>query len=254
MSVDQFYLVLPSNSSLNYFPQNSLASYITKLAQPLELPGRWEAGLSEIQFKKSWFNVREGEQWIYYRRGPRDMFNAHQIPIGHYSTIQELIGTIQSVIDEVDSNRNVILSYDGIMNRVRIAVKNGGAISMKDDLATMLGCESPLPSPITTSLSTPYSPDVQLGIYSLYVYSDLLEAQAVGDSRVPLLRIIPVQGSHGEFITKTYERPQYFPVQKSRVDTVQVDIRDDTGELIHFESGKVVVTIHFRLATPSQLT
>ena len=43
-----FYLTLPSNSSMNYYPDNTLAHYTTALAQEVDLSGRWEVGLSEI--------------------------------------------------------------------------------------------------------------------------------------------------------------------------------------------------------------
>ena len=232
---------------MGVYPGNTISNYITKLSRDVNQTGDWEVSLNEIQYPRTWYNVQEGQQWIYYRRGPRDMFNAHKIPIGHYSTVQELIGAIQSVIDGVDSNRNVLLSYDGIMNRVRIMVKNGGAISMKDDLATMLGYESPLTSPITTSFSAPYAPNLQLGMHSLYVYCSLVQDQMVGDVQVPLLRIIPVEGQHGEFITKSYQSPQYLPLSRKSFDSIEIDIKDDTGRNIPFESGKSVVTLHFRL-------
>ena len=46
----QFYLTLPSNSSMEYFPANTLTNFKTKLAQPLELIGEWEVALSEFQY------------------------------------------------------------------------------------------------------------------------------------------------------------------------------------------------------------
>ena len=35
-----FYLTLPSNSSMNYYPDNTLAHYTTALAQDVDLSGR----------------------------------------------------------------------------------------------------------------------------------------------------------------------------------------------------------------------
>ena len=103
MSGDQFYLVLPSNSSLEYFPQNSIASYTTKLAQSLDLQGRWELGLSEIQFKNSWINVQNGQHWIYFRGGAHEMVNADKIPIGYYATVQDLIDEIHQALERLST-------------------------------------------------------------------------------------------------------------------------------------------------------
>ena len=50
--MDRFYVTLPSDSS-GYFPPNTLADFMTKLAPPLELEhGEWEVGLVEISYRK----------------------------------------------------------------------------------------------------------------------------------------------------------------------------------------------------------
>ena len=48
-----------------------------------------------------------------------------------------------------------------------------------------------------------------------------------------------------------YDQPRYFPVQKKTFDTIEIDIRDDTGESIPFDAGKLIVTLHFRRAKDS---
>ena len=251
MSSDQFNMVLPSNSSLDIFPSNSLASYITKLSQPLNLEGQWEVGLGEIQFEKSWYNVREKENLIFYFPASGKPFHVVKIPIGYYPTIEELISIIHQELQKADPNflHYTKFTFDKISNRVQVEVKSGATISFSDDIATIFGFQTPFDTALKTTTTAPFSVNIQLGIYSLYVYTDLAEAQTVGDTRVPLLRIVPSQGQHGEFITRTYERLQYVPVAKSLIDTIRIDIRDDTGELIQFQSGKVVITLHLRLAS-----
>jgi len=48
--MSRFYMTLPSNSSMDYYPQNSVAQYTTKLNGQIELDGEWEVGLTEISF------------------------------------------------------------------------------------------------------------------------------------------------------------------------------------------------------------
>ena len=45
---DQFYIVLPSNSSMNYFAENTTTHFITQLPHQIRLQGSWSA-LTEIQ-------------------------------------------------------------------------------------------------------------------------------------------------------------------------------------------------------------
>lgn len=54
----EFYITLPSNvSSTEYFPENTVVNYYTKLAQRVVLDGSWEVGLSEVSFTNSWYNI-----------------------------------------------------------------------------------------------------------------------------------------------------------------------------------------------------
>ena len=60
------YITLPSNSSMRYFPQNTLTSFNTKLAKSIiSDDSNWEVALAEISFPKSWINVIDGENEIY---------------------------------------------------------------------------------------------------------------------------------------------------------------------------------------------
>ena len=54
MEVKQFYLHLPSNSSLDKFPSNTLTEYQVGLPQTVSLTGDWEVALTEIHYPHSW--------------------------------------------------------------------------------------------------------------------------------------------------------------------------------------------------------
>ena len=54
---DNFYIFLPSNSSMDVFPKNRQSQYSTQLASPIELEGRWEVGLAEIHIPTDWMNI-----------------------------------------------------------------------------------------------------------------------------------------------------------------------------------------------------
>ena len=55
---DQFYVILPSNSSMDIYPDNKISNFKVHLANPLKLDStKWEVGLSEIQFPHLWYNM-----------------------------------------------------------------------------------------------------------------------------------------------------------------------------------------------------
>jgi hypothetical protein len=68
----------------------------------------------------------------------------------------------------------------------------------------------------------------------------------VGDTQVPLLRIVPVAGRDGEMITRAFDHIQNCRISQRRFQDIQIDIRDDTGKVVPFERGRVVVTLHCR--------
>src|SRR5206468_10919616 len=95
--------------------------------------------------------------------------------------------------------------------------------------------------------------DLQTGIHALYIYCDLLQFTHVGHIKAPLLRVVDSGEETGGVVTRYYERPRYVPLQKKNFDSIQIVIRDDLGEKIQFESGKVLLTLHFRRAQNNYL-
>jgi hypothetical protein len=66
-----------------------------------------------------------------------------------------------------------------------------------------------------------------------------MECVPVGDTTARLLRIVEISGQKGEMVHIQYDRPRYVPLQKKEFDSIEIDIRDDSGERIPFDSGKV---------------
>ena len=83
--------------------------------------------------------------------------------------------------------------------------------------------------------------DLAQGFYALYVYTSIVEPRVVGDSVVPLLRIVPIEGKHGDLVSKGFDNEQYVSVLHKEFTTIEVDIRDDTGRSVPFERGRTTV-------------
>ena len=83
----------------------------------------------------------------------------------------------------------------------------------------------------------------------MYVYTDLIYPQHVGDVLAPLLRIINVDNRQyvsGSNVVKVFTHPHYVPVLKREFQQVEIDIRDDSGFYVPFTKGKLSVSLHFR--------
>jgi hypothetical protein len=81
---------------------------------------------------------------------------------------------------------------------------------------------------------------------TLFVYCDIVRHQFVGNKMAPLLRIVPSSGQLGDTIVERFTRPYYVPVSKGYINSVEIQINNDSGDLIKFISGKVVCVLHLR--------
>jgi hypothetical protein len=86
---------------------------------------------------------------------------------------------------------------------------------------------------------------------TLYIYCDILENVPVGDTLAPLLRTVDAEAPRGNIIHKNFDRPRHLPIQRKNFSSLEIDIRDGLGRPIPFESGTVIVTLHFKRATSS---
>ena len=239
-----FYLTLPSNSSLKYYPDNTLSKFTTQLAQPIALSGSWEVGLAEVQYPHSWHNIEEA--WILYESASGFGLNL-SLPSGLYDTPQQLIEELNALITARKRQHHVKFSYQPVTQKVSVSVTGGGSLEMSQNLQELFGMTS---MPVRGKVEGKKVLDVKQGFDSLYIYCNIIEPRLVGDSEVPLLRIVPIEGQHGMTVTKIYNQIQYLPVLQKNFNSLEINIRKDTGELVPFESGKLVVTLHFREKKP----
>ena len=64
--MSRFYMTLPSNSSVEYYPENTAACYTTKLADTVKLEGDWEVSLAEMSIPCAVYNIVVVANQCYY--------------------------------------------------------------------------------------------------------------------------------------------------------------------------------------------
>jgi len=90
--------------------------------------------------------------------------------------------------------------------------------------------------------------ELSAGYHSLFVYTDIVKPSFVGDSFTQLLRLvqIPSNATFGDQILITYPNTYYIPLMTKDFETIEIHIKDDTGESIPFEFGRSIIVLHFR--------
>lgn len=81
----------------------------------------------------------------------------------------------------------------------------------------------------------------------LYIYTDIIDYQLVGTGRIPLLRNIVLDyNSSRKTIWVHYDQPHYLRVNQTEIRSILIDIRDDNGNKILFDSGSITLKLHFK--------
>ena len=260
--MSHFYMTLPSNSSMEYHPENTVSQFTTVLAQPVDLTGDWEVALTEISIPSDWCNLASEHHYF--------MLNAFrlELPDEWYPTIgailQKMVGLInehhpeqedvalfflrKNVYDERSSyyaNKASIV-FDQATNIVRFWLPEDLNINMSPELANILGFDRG-DLPLHQRLHVGDRPaKLKYVAKTAFVYCDLIEPVFVGDTKTQLLRTTNIGVAQHGIANNIYTSPIYVPLQKKHFSSVEVHIMTDTGEPVPFVSGRSVLVLHFR--------
>lgn len=315
---DEILATLPSNSSMETYPDNKPQSFKTKLQKPLEFHGEWEVALVDLTYPHNWFNLRENPI-ISFLEGSSDesadlksgiwldIFNSaapttmkaksvYRWPVrikqGYYSNPGDLIDTFQELsskkysdwklirkqvdagrlsranpndmqlkaeMDKLENTRQapcpIIFRYNKIHNSISIEGENVVMVIEKNnqEILNALGIQPENENNMFTYQYLPIynkKPPYLHPWTSIYIYSDIIEPQMVGDSLVKLLNTCPIMGQNGEYSHWNFNPLHFIPLSRGYINTIAIELKTDTGEFLPITSGKVVCRLRFRERKP----
>lgn len=226
-----FYVTLPSDSSLDAFPLNSPSNFMTLLNKELKLDDGYQVALVEIAL--STFKVDLGHLVV----------NDLKIPIIVDDNIAwtEFLKQINLKIIE-NYHKNV---YENDFESFKTLIENSNLPNFKIYnnfvyLSNPGNYKVDFQGKIKNYLNTNILPinfqQLRL-IDNLFVYSNILQDQLVGDSSSTLLRIVNL---NDDKIT-----PHYVPLKRTLIPTINIEIKDEFGKNIDFNS-KIIIKLHFK--------
>ena len=244
-TMDAFYVTLPSNSSMSVFPNNTLTHYYTQLAKPLQLNGVWEVAMTSISYPHSWYDIDENGGAITYQFSPEE-------PEQRFTLSTTIVSGEKSILVErlnMDSNKCLIFHVNK-NERMEASLScstpyPNWSIGATGRLATLLGWHEMRPIG-SDGIAEGSQPIDDSPIHQLFVYTDIIDNQRVGDVNAPLLRRVPVEKIFPQVVNLDFINKEYHLVNTTLINTIEIDIRDDIGEPIPFEMGHVHITLHFR--------
>jgi hypothetical protein len=205
------------------------------------------------------------DKWTYYKL---------HVPKGYYQSVQQVGEMISKQFDKAygSYNAHLDMEMDYATGYVRF-IPRGCKVIMFDTtkyLMDLLGmpCAKHTETDFTSLKAaygkwTTYQVTMTLEgtkkrhldvMHSMCVYSDMIEAQPVGDVEAPLLGIVPVGSAQpGERVHYASNPLSYLPLSALFMRTIRTELRTDAGDPVPFAgaSDNVVCCIRMRRARRS---
>lgn len=120
----EFYITLPSDSSMDTYPNNTVTHFYTALANPIQLSGTWQVGLAEISFPHSWRTVKSNLKHFFWsvKIENRQHENVYELKDGLYRNPEEIVEEMNRTMTNntpASSKHDLAFSFDQITRHVR---------------------------------------------------------------------------------------------------------------------------------------
>ena len=115
-------------------------------------------------------------------------------------------------------------------------------IKLNDDVARLLGFKNGTVIEKGKSLTSEFAATRSGGLHNMYLYTD-----CIPDGNVNILRTIAFEEELNKtYVSKRFQKIYYYPLKMKTITSISFHLYDDTGKYIAFDSGKVLVVLHFR--------
>ena len=164
----------------------------------------------------------------------------YSIQPGYYEKIQDVIDALFKA--GLANLSDVVLSYDDTSKRVTVKCGRRVIVNLRGDIARMFG----FLNDTTIRASDEKGFTLALPETGNQYFTFIRISSRVNIMVMLFVRTVTVKGEHENYVSKNFERPHYVSLNKKIFDTISIDIRDEAGDLVAFEHGKVIITLHFR--------
>lgn len=281
---ENFYLTLLSNSSFNYFPENRTSNFKVHLTKEINLEGEWKVALSEISYPHTIYNVTDKNNKVIVKRsynggelGTQTDNYIVSIPEGFYSNLEDVVKVINEgffklfkmnlFADKLTPTNHceVVVNREALEQCLQSLLISEGhdeselvelndffdselQITLENRLAIQLGF-SPTDN-LIDALISPQVANINFGLpQEIFVYIDIIEPQIISDYCSQVIKIVKTFDQTTEFsdvVSREIFNRNYMQLCKRRFQTLSIELRDSTGELIPFRFGTSIVTVHFK--------
>lgn len=261
------HIILPSNASLDIYSDNTASNYKTKIPNFREfLKSRFGnlndpnseiyVAISELIIPNSYVNIRNNLNKIeIFEKNADDvasfqLIQTINIPPLFYNSIGKVLNAFSKIIDKQLQNY-IKITYDKVSKYSTLNITNERfGIKFGHDVGNVLGFKSNFlyfGKNNNIKFKAPYHASIYGGVNTLYIYSNIIQENLVGDTTANLLGVI--NWEHANDRENTYiqfNRLNYSKLKRVDVDVIHMQIFDVSGHAIEFLFGTSVITLHLK--------
>ena len=100
---------------------------------------------------------------------------------------------------------------------------------------------------VRNKLEISLPPKINIINYIL-IYTDIIEQQFYGNKKTQILKSLPLKNTTNNIAETTFDNQHYVTVKNTRINTINIELRDIFGQQIKFDDffSFVIVNLHFR--------
>jgi hypothetical protein len=90
------------------------------------------------------------------------------------------------------------------------------------------------------------TPAIMNPVQRMFVYANIIEPIDFNNMSVKLLKVVNTRGQAFKTTQEDFLQPAYVTLLKGKISMIEVHITDERGKPVSFQSGTVMLTLHFR--------
>lgn len=171
--------------------------------------------------------------------------------VRHVCTSPKSVHSVEKLIDNLNLGcKDIKFELDKKICKLTVQLEKEGKVLISDRVQAILGLdvnpEKMFPANIPVPIRGKQLPIFDVGSRKIFVYTDFVQDQRVGDQMAPILRMTDYSGNQNELVIKTFDNPHYIKLSKDYIDNIRIYMKSEIGEELPLTFGTTSCTLHFR--------
>jgi hypothetical protein len=236
-----FYASLFSDSSCTYFSENNPSSFTNFVHNKIRSSNEeYEVAATHITYTNEFNILSSDADRLLTVLLSKDSHRTFIIPCKPYQNVNDLINSMMLGLSKITNGINIIEQNNTVLIRL-----SEGTLKLSSRLSKLLGFGNKNKFGQGDHLGSVLNPSDLLP-YRLYLITDIIPSQIIGDKLLPVLRSFTNDFPFGESVSVDLE-PYYVPVTKPEFSSISIALANRKGEIVKNPNGITEVSLHFRI-------